>query len=50
VLESARANEEVQKQIVTVVHAGVPRKQTPDEFARDIEREYQQAVKLLTKK
>jgi tripartite-type tricarboxylate transporter receptor subunit TctC len=49
-LESVRVNEEVQKQIVTVVHAGVPRKQTPDEFARDIEREYQRAVKLLPNK
>ena len=49
-LESARANEEVQKQILTVVHAGIPRKQTPDEFVRDIEREYQQVVKLLTNK
>jgi len=48
-LESARANEEVQKQIHTMVHAGVPRKQTPDEFARDIEREYQRAVKQVGK-
>ena len=49
-LESARSNEELQKQLVTVVHGGVPRKQTPDEFARDIEREYQRAVKLLPNK
>ena len=48
-LESARSNEEVQKQIHSVVHAGVPKKQTPDEFARDIDREYQRVVKQVGK-
>ena len=39
-LEHARADKELQKQITTVIHNGIAPKQTPDEFADTIDREF----------
>ena len=39
-IEQARANKDLQKHIVTVLHGGIAPKQSPDEFATVIENEF----------
>lgn len=49
VISRAQQSTELQSQINNVVYAAMPRPQTPDEFAKDIENEYRVALKQAGK-
>lgn len=49
IISKAQQGQELRSQIINVVHADMPRPQTPDEFAKDIESDYRTALKQAGK-